>query len=82
MELVDTHCHIQSAGLKRGGERTTQKIWATKPELTGDVLVKNAVQKGVTNMLVVGCDLSDSQLAIQFAQKHAECHASIGRPAP
>jgi hypothetical protein len=40
MQLVDTHCHIQSAGLMQG-ERTTRELWAKEPELTGDQLVTN-----------------------------------------
>ncbi len=77
MNLVDTHCHIQSAGLKEG-ERVTRQLWAKSPELTGDALVKRAAKAGVTRLLCVGCDLEDSRLAIKFAQEHESCWASIG----
>ncbi len=76
MDLVDTHCHIQSAGLKKG-ERITRELWA-KSELTGDVMADTAAQAGVTRLLCVGCDLEDSRLAIDFAQNHKNCWASIG----
>jgi TatD DNase family protein len=77
MELVDTHCHIQSAGLKKG-ERTTRELWAKAPALTPDVIIKNATVAGVTRLICVGCDLEDSRLAADFAQNRAMCWASIG----
>jgi TatD DNase family protein len=76
-ELTDTHCHIQSAGLVRG-EKTTRELWAKAPKLTGDELVAQAVKSGVTRLLCVGCDVADSQLAIQFVAKRQQCWASIG----
>ncbi len=77
MDLVDTHCHIQSAGLGQG-ERATRELWAKAPELTGDSLVANAVETGVTRLICVGCDLVDSQLAVEFVQKRSNCWASVG----
>jgi TatD DNase family protein len=77
MEFVDTHCHIQSAGLPVG-ERSTREIWAKDAALTGANLVKNAQEAGVSRMICVGCDLADSELAIAFAKKHSVCRASIG----
>jgi TatD DNase family protein len=77
MELVDTHCHIQSAGLSEG-EKTTRELWAKAPELTGDQLVANAVDASVTRLICVGCELEDSKLAISFAGKHENCWATIG----
>ncbi|MDB5169751.1 MAG: TatD family deoxyribonuclease [Candidatus Saccharibacteria bacterium] len=77
MEFVDTHCHIQSAG-QSAGERSTRELWSKAPELTGDQLVVNAAAAGVTRLICVGCDLEDSQLAIDFAQGHDYCWASIG----
>ena len=76
-ELVDTHCHIQSAGLDKG-ERATRQLWAKQPELTGDKLVANAIETSVTRLICVGCDFEDSQLAIDFARDHENCWASIG----
>jgi TatD DNase family protein len=77
MELVDTHCHIQSIGLDRG-ERTTRELWAKEPGLTGDSVIAAAGEAGVTGMICVGCDLSDSQLAVDFARNRANCWPSIG----
>lgn len=76
IELADTHCHIQSIGLNQG-ERTTRELWA-KAELTADVVVADALEAGVTRLICVGCDLADSQLAINFVQKRQGCWASIG----
>jgi TatD DNase family protein len=76
-ELVDTHCHVQSAGTPLG-ERATRALWATDSGLTGDALVQNAIQNGVTKLICVGCDSADSQLAITFASEWANCWASIG----
>ncbi len=77
MELADTHCHIQSAGLKRG-ERVTRELWTKAPELSGSAMVEAAVDAGVTRLICVGCDLEDSRLAIEFVSERGHCWASIG----
>lgn len=77
MELTDTHCHIQSAGLD-SGEPGTRELWAKSPGLTGVQLVDAAVAAGVTRLLCVGCDLEDSRLAVDFARQRENCWASIG----
>jgi TatD DNase family protein len=77
MELVDTHCHIQSLGVGRG-ERITRELWAKEPGLTADKVVARANEAGVTRLICVGCDLADSQLAMDFAQNRKNCWASIG----
>lgn len=77
MEFVDTHCHIQSAGLQKG-ERATRELWAKAPELTADKMVADAATDGVTRLICVGCDLEDSRLAVDFAQEHKNCWASAG----
>ncbi len=76
MELVDTHCHIQSIGLSKG-ERTTRELW-TKAALNPDEVVKGARDSGVTRLICVGCDLTDSRLAVDFVGKREGCWASIG----
>ena len=76
-ELVDTHCHIQSIGQTQG-ERGTREIWAKHPELIVEKVLENANNRGVRRLLCVGCDLADSQLAVDFVQEHDECWASIG----
>ena len=80
-ELVDTHCHIQSAdtGLGRGrGERATQELWAKAPDLSADAIIEKAAAAGVTKLICVGCDLEDSRLAVDFVQARTSCWASIG----
>jgi TatD DNase family protein len=77
MEFVDTHCHIQSAGLQVG-ERSTRELWAKAPHLSPADLIANAASQNVTRMICVGCDLADSQLAIDFVQDKSQCWASIG----
>jgi len=80
-ELVDTHCHIQSAGQGPGqsrGEKVTRELWAKAPDLTADGIVAAAVDNGVTRMICVGCDTADSRLAAEFVKSRENCRASIG----
>jgi TatD DNase family protein len=77
MELVDTHCHIQSIG-QDGGERVTRQLWAKTAGLTPESVISEAVEGSVTRMVCVGCDLSDSQLAVDFVKGRANCWASVG----
>jgi TatD DNase family protein len=77
IELVDTHCHIQSAG-RLVGEKITREIWAKSPEISGDNIIERAKQVGVDRLICVGCDLPDSQLAIEFATNRDNCWATIG----
>lgn len=76
MEFVDTHCHIQSAGLDVG-ERHTRELWA-KLDTDVDTLVKNAQAEGVTQMICVGCDVEDSVLAVKAVKSRENLFASIG----
>lgn len=76
-ELVDTHCHIQSIGHK-AGERTTRELWAKADSLTAAGVIEQAAQHGVTKLICVGCDLQDSQLAVDFVADKPGCYASIG----
>ncbi|MFI5271297.1 MAG: TatD family hydrolase [Candidatus Saccharimonadales bacterium] len=78
MELVDTHCHIQSAGPGKRGERATRQLWAKSPHLSTKELVDNAEEAEVTKLIVVGCDAPDSQLAIDFVATQKNCFASVG----
>jgi TatD DNase family protein len=77
MELVDTHCHIQSIG-QDGGERITREMWAKATGLTADTVIGQAVEHGVTRMICVGCDPADSRLAVDFARGRANCWVSAG----
>jgi TatD DNase family protein len=77
MQLVDTHCHIQSAGAPVG-ERTTLEKWSKHPDRTIDAIVDTAVAQGVTQMVCVGCDVPDSELAVEVVRGRENLWASIG----
>jgi len=64
--------------LSSGGEHTTQQLWAKDPSLSGDSLVSSAIEKGVSRLIVVGCDLEDSILATDFVAGRPNCWASVG----
>ncbi|GAC1498805.1 MAG: hypothetical protein NVS1B10_00920 [Candidatus Saccharimonadales bacterium] len=77
LDLVDTHCHIQSAGLDIG-ERSTRDFWAKDETLSAEIIVKNARDAGVNKLICVGCDYHDSKLAVKFVQTTNNAWASIG----
>lgn len=77
MNLVDTHCHIQSAD-NSGGERTTRELWARAEDATVDSIVAAAQADSVNQMICVGCDLPDSKLAINCVKTRKNLYASIG----
>ena len=77
MQLVDTHCHIQSAGVN-GGERGTHDLWAKAEGLTQEKILSNARDGSVNKLICVGCDLPDSRLAIEFANTQNDVWATIG----
>lgn len=62
IEFIDTHCHIHF----------------TDYELDPDEVRQEATEAGVTRLICVGCTLSDSQGAIEFAQERDNVWASIG----
>lgn len=80
MEFVDTHCHIQSSSVVDGpaGEAVTRSLWAKVGHPSGDSLIAHAAEAGVTRMVCVGCDIGDSQLAVDFVADRPACWASIG----
>lgn len=78
--LTDTHCHIQSAGdgpATNAGEKITREKWATLGR-SGEEIIAKAHEVNVTRMVCVGCDLTDSRLAIDFVQEKEGCWASTG----
>lgn len=77
MELVDTHCHIQSIGIT-AGERHTQELWAKAIEKSPEGVIADAATSDVKTLICVGCDLPDSQLAVDFVADRGACYASIG----
>ena len=62
MQFVDTHCHIHFPDY----------------ELDPDEVRSSAEQNGVTRLLCVGCRLSDSRSAVDYAARHENIWASIG----
>ena len=77
MNLIDTHCHIQSIGLSLG-ETTTRSQWAKFPDLSVSAVLGGAQAAGVNQIICVGCDLEDSLLAVDFVKSHPNCFAAIG----
>jgi TatD DNase family protein len=78
MDLVDTHCHIQSADVPAGGEEHTRELWHKTDDLSGDGMVAAAQADGVNRLICVGCTLEDSHLAVNFVQHREGCWAAIG----
>ncbi len=76
MQLIDTHCHIQSVGAQ-AGERSTRELWSTT-DLNAETIIANALNHDVERMVCVGCDIDDSRLAIAFVADRPQCVASIG----
>jgi TatD DNase family protein len=76
-ELVDTHCHIQSAG-PSVGERDTHELWVRAGALNPEDILKRARETNVARIVCVGCNLEDSKLAIAFARNNKDCWSSIG----
>lgn len=62
IEYFDTHAHIHFPDYKLDAN----EVWLS------------AQAAGVTRMLAVGCKLSDSQSAVQFAAKHDTVWAAVG----
>src|SRR3989344_2564334 len=62
MQLTDTHCHIHFPDY----------------ELDPEEVVKEAIKEGVTRLLCVGCTLTDSKLAVEFASRHDNIWATVG----
>ncbi len=65
MQLTDSHCHIQSIGAKRG-EASTLSLWAKAGDTNAEDVVTRAHNAGVTRMICIGCDVEDSQQAVDF----------------
>jgi TatD DNase family protein len=62
IELVDTHCHIHFPDY----------------ELDTETVIQDAAAAGVTRLVVVGCTVPDSRMAVEFAALHENVWASIG----
>lgn len=62
LEYVDTHCHLHFSQYQSNAEE----------------VIKNAIAAGVSKIITVGTNAKDSQLAVDFAEKHQNVWASIG----
>lgn len=64
VKYFDTHCHIHFDDFG----------------MSPDTALKNAVEAGVEDMMLVGCTLEDSESAFKFVDEHPDykCHISIG----
>ncbi len=82
MEFVDTHCHIQEAigpsTTENGEAAFVQNKWANADCVDPQPLIDEAMTAGVTRLMLVGCTLDDSKLALVLAGKQQRCWASIG----
>lgn len=75
MELVDTHCHIQSID---NSSDPIAKVWHKDTEISSKKVLDGAKQLGVTRMICVGTDVDDSKIAVDFVQDKDGCFASVG----
>lgn len=78
MDFVDTHCHIHEAGTTTAGDEMVRDKWAQGGITDPVPLIAEAAASGVNKLICVGCTLKDSRLAVELAQKQANCWASIG----
>jgi TatD DNase family protein len=60
--LTDTHCHLDF----------------NKFDLDRDIVIRRAVEAGVTRILIPGLDLASSVAAIELAESHPNLYAAIG----
>lgn len=77
IELTDTHCHIHSVG-GFADEGSGPNPWAKLHARTDEQIIGDAQAAGVTRMLCVGCDLEDSQQAIEFVKSREKLWATVG----
>ncbi len=78
IELTDTHCHIQSIAQSDLGETMTERLWAQLAGAQPETVLAAAHSAGVNRLVVVGCDVGDSQLAARFVLTQPSCYAAVG----
>lgn len=74
MDLVDTHCHIHEII----GTTNVAAKWHKGGVIDADKVIADAKKVDVTQLVCVGCTLSDSKLAVDFVQDRPGTWASIG----
>lgn len=62
MQYFDTHCHIHFSDY----------------QLDPEEVIASATKNGVSQLMAVGCTLSDSELGVALAQRHQNIWASVG----
>lgn len=78
MEFVDTHCHIHEASTRKDGDEFVREKWAQAGITEPLPLIKEAAENSVTRLVLVGCTLRDSEMALELAAGQAKCWASPG----
>ncbi len=77
MELCDSHCHIQSIG-SVNGDKTVVDKWTKAGISDPKSVIDRAHQASVNRLICVGCNLTDSQIAVDFVSSKEGCWASVG----
>jgi TatD DNase family protein len=78
MDIIDTHCHIHEAQERIGGDDAVRAKWLKAGKTEADSMVDEAIAANVSTMICVGCDVADSQVAVEFVQGRPATWASIG----
>lgn len=60
--IIDTHCHLNSSRFRKD-----------LPDV-----ISRAVDAGVTEMIVIGCDVASSRRAIEIAETFPNVHCTVG----
>ena len=74
--LIDTHCHIQLIDDKTNDH--TSLLWQKNQQISLDSVIASADSVSVKQMVAVGCNLHDSNLAIELANKKNNIFAAVG----
>ncbi len=78
MELVDTHCHIHEAQFELAGDDPVRARWLRAGKGDPDQIIADARADGVSQLICVGTDADDSEIAVGFVQSRENTWASIG----
>ena len=78
MEIVDTHCHIHEAQAGLGTGDGVHSKWLKAGKDDADQIIADAAAAGVTKMVCIGCDVGDSEVAVDFVQSRPRAWAAIG----
>lgn len=75
--MVDTHCHLNI--MVRNFTENSTIIPFNSQELDAcSIILNNALQNGVTSIINVGTNLTESLLCIELAKHFQNCFATIG----